>query len=84
MFDNFKYNLLHNWSFMRLLRLVLGAIAITQSFMTYEILIGLVGIILLGQAIFNIGCCGTAGCTTAACQPNKTSNNEEINYEEIK
>jgi hypothetical protein len=83
MSDNFKYNLLHNWSFMRSLRLVLGVIAITQAFMTFEILIGLAGVILLGQAVFNIGCCGTAGCNTTR-RSNTTSNNEEIIYEEIK
>ena len=84
MFDNFKYNLLHNWSFMRALRLVLGAIAITQAIMAFEILIGLAGIVLLSQAVFNIGCCGTTVCNTSPYQTNKTANKEIITYEEIK
>ncbi len=84
MFNNFKYNLLNNWSFMRALRLVLGAIAITQAIMTFEILIGLAGIILLSQAVFNLGCCGTASCTTTTYRESKTANKEIITYEEIK
>ena len=78
MFDNFKYNLLHNWSLMRSLRFVLGVIAISQAFTTYEILIGLVGILLLGQAVFNIACCGTHGCSRRPNALNKTTHNEEI------
>ncbi len=84
MFNNFKYNLLHGWSFMRALRLVLGIIAITQAIMSFEILIGLAGVILLSQAVFNIGCCGTAGCNTTSYRENKSSKGELINYEEIK
>ena len=84
MFNNFKYNLFHNWSFMRALRLVLGAIAITQAIMTFEILIGLAGIVLISQAVFNLGCCGISACNTTTYRESKTAHKEIITYEEIK
>ncbi len=84
MWENIKYNLLHHWTFMRGLRLVLGIIAIVQWFTTYDVLIGIAGMVLLIQAMFNLGCCSTGTCAPTRDTKSTGQTTETIIYEEIK
>jgi uncharacterized membrane protein HdeD (DUF308 family) len=51
-----------NWHFMRILRLVLGGIAISQYFSMPDPLLLILGGVFVVQGIFNIGCCGAGAC----------------------
>lgn len=48
---------------MRVLRLVMGIIAIWQAIVSKEWILGLAGGFLLYMALANIGCCGAGGCS---------------------
>lgn len=45
---------LSSWSFMRILRLVAGAFAIVQAFITVDIVLGVLGLIVGGMALLNM------------------------------
>ncbi len=62
MINTLKTTLLHNWHAMRIIRVVLGAIAIAEFVPTKDWLILMVGGIFLLQGIFDVGCCGAGGC----------------------
>jgi hypothetical protein len=47
---------------MRILRLVLGGVAIVEYFSTPEPLLLFIGGVFLVQGIFNLGCCGAGAC----------------------
>lgn len=74
---------LRNWSFMRWLRLGLGIAIIAQSVVLHDVTASLIGIMLAGMAIFNVGCCGTAGCRVPAQRPSSRPNTETV-FEEVK
>jgi len=78
-----RQTIFSNWNIVRVLRLVLGVLALSAAFSEKDKIMGLLGTIFTIQAIFNIGCCGATGCSTNY----KESSNEdgkEINYEKIK
>lgn len=66
---------------MRLLRIVFGVIAIIQSFFVHDIILTILGVIVAGMAIFNLGCFGTSGCETN--YTSKTNEGKQIEYEEV-
>ena len=68
---------------MRFLRLVMGVLMAVQFFQTSDKIVGVVGLLLLYQAVFNKGCCANNNCATS---PKSTPNNniEDINFEEVK
>jgi hypothetical protein len=80
--ETIKQTLLSGWSFMRWIRLVIGIFISYQGIHLHDTMSGLIGGLLLFQAITNTGCCGTQGCAV----PQKKSNTEtkEIEFEEIK
>jgi hypothetical protein len=63
MIKNLKYQLLTGWHLARWIRLVLGIALLVQAIATSDMLISAFGIILLGQAITNTGCCGPSSCS---------------------
>ncbi len=76
-----KQQILTNWNFMRILRLFIAGIIIIQSIAARDVVIGLFGLLILGMAVFNIGCCGGGSCYTnykKDIQPTK-----DITYEEL-
>ena len=77
-----KQVIFSGWNLFRLMRLVLGLLVVVQSVMMKDVFFGLMGLLLSGLAIFNIGCCGVGGC-----QVNTRGNNEhkttDISYEEV-
>lgn len=63
MIKTLKHQLLTGWHLARWIRLVLGIALLVQSIATSDVLVGAFAILLLGQAITNIGCCGPSGCS---------------------
>lgn len=49
-----------NWSFMRILRLLLGGIILVQGIMAHEVPYAIIGGLLALMAFANIGCSGGA------------------------
>jgi len=74
---------LRNWTFMRWLRLGLGIAIIVQSIVLRDATTALIGIMLAGMAVFNIGCCGAAGCSVPPRQAAQKHNTETV-FEEVK
>lgn len=70
--------ILTGWNFVRVLRLVIGLSALAAYFSEHDSLIGFMGIILAGQAVFNVGCCGINTCNTNEI----TKKTNEINSEQ--
>lgn len=74
------------WSFVRGLRLVLGAVILVQSIVTKQYAIGLFGGLFMFQALLNMGCGMAGGCG----MPTRTTNlngkltEGEVEYEEVK
>lgn len=82
MFEKIKYNLLNNWNATRFIRLVLSVFVIVESIRSHEILIGMLGGVLLYQALANAGCCNVNRFSTSQQNANKLS--EEVEFTEIK
>jgi hypothetical protein len=75
------------WNSMRVIRLVLGVILIIQAIQTKFVAGGLLGGLLLFQALSNTGCCGAGGCAipdNRRTEANKKNGIDEIEYEEVK
>ena len=70
-----RYVLLTNWTFMRVLRLMMGLVIAYQAFSSQIGLMGLLAAFFIFQALSNTGCCGSSGC--AVLPPNKTRNSVE-------
>jgi len=63
--------------------LVLGIIVFVQGIQLHQwILVSLGGLFAL-MALFNLGCCHTAGCNTSYSS-RKTKATKDITYEEVK
>jgi hypothetical protein len=79
--------LMTGWNFMRVIRLILGAMLLIQAIQTKFVAAGLLGGLLLFQAISNTGCCGAGGCAvpnSRNAKTNEKSGIDEIEYEEVK
>lgn len=82
-----RQRLSQGWTFMRLLRLGLGILIAVEALRNGDILLGLFGIILLMQAFFNVGCCGSYGCDinhVSDKQASMRKGSEDISFEEVK
>lgn len=55
--------LLNNWSVMRVIRIIIGIVALVQSVIQRDITLGIIAGFLLLTAIANVGCCGTNNCS---------------------
>lgn len=76
--------MLYNWDFMRLLRAGVAGWAFWQAFGSGEWIFLVPGAILGFQAIFNIGCCGSAGCYTLPARKQPEAGSEVAVMEEVK
>lgn len=70
------------WNFMRVLRLVLSVFIIVEAIKNYDVLFGVIGAVLLLQAVFNVGCCSNGACYTT--NVDEENGNKEVVFEEIK
>ena len=77
-----KTNILSNWNFSRIVRLIIGAVIVFEAVNSGDPLIGLGGLFFIGMALFNVGCCGACGCYIPLKKTAVVS--EDISYEEIK
>ncbi len=68
---------------MRLLRLTFGAIAIIQSIITFDFVLGLLGLVVGGLALFNVACCGSDGCRTNDKNLNTKNEISDVEFEEV-
>lgn len=71
---------------MRLLRLVLGLMAAVQAFLVADVVLGFLAIILLTQAVLNVGCCGAGACDTNqvwAKQKSPKAPLEDVTFKEV-
>lgn len=69
-----------NW--IRFVRLLAGGVALYQGIVSYNTILGAIGVLLLIQGIFNMGCPGlTCG---PSYKQTTLSNAEEIKFEEVK
>jgi hypothetical protein len=74
-------NLTQNWGFMRIIRLIIGGYALFEAVRSSDVFIGIMGTVILGMALFNIGC-GPQGCGVPTSR-SKSTHSEEIEYEEV-
>ncbi len=75
-------NLTQNWGFMRIIRLLVGGYALVEAIRAPDVLIGIMGTVLVGMALFNMGC-GPQGCGVPTNHSKSTHSSDEIEYEEI-
>ena len=74
-------NLLQNWNFMRIIRLVIGGYAWVEAIRGQDTLMGLLGFVLVGMAMLNVGC-GAQGCGVPIQKSNQTLS-DDVEYEEV-
>lgn len=73
-----------NWTFVRVLRLLMGVIAVVYGIRDQDSLLGFAGTALMLLALLNIGCCGTQGCGLPTKGRPMHDPNRKIEFEEIK
>jgi hypothetical protein len=74
------------WSFMRILRFVMGAAGLVFAIRNHDVLLGLAGGLLLLMAVFNFGCSAAGSCSVPTNNRKmKTVSKEPENksYEEV-
>jgi len=76
-----KQAIFTNWTFFRVLRLLIGLAIIVQAIIAKDSLFGLAGLVFTSMAVFNAGCCGTGGCSTPIKKTEKPL--KDITYEEV-
>jgi hypothetical protein len=76
-------NYLKSWNFMRVLRFTFVGGAIIQALITKDITLGVLGIIVGGMALLNVGCCGTNGCETKLKNTNSKNPIKDVEFEEV-
>ncbi len=76
-----KQAILTNWTFFRMLRLILGIVILVQGISTKDVSIGFVGLLFTMMPLFNIGCCGAGACNSPT--KNVIDSKKEVTYEEV-
>lgn len=74
------------WGFSRIIRLVMGILAIVYGFQRHDLMLGVAGGFLVFMGLMNLGCCGSGGCNTSVKmrEPKSTDKKPEITqYEEV-
>ena len=77
-------NIIQNWGFMRVIRLALGVYAMIEAVKAHELFMGILGLLIAGMALFNMGC-GAQGCGIPISKNTKKedSTHEDVEYEEV-
>ena len=75
-------NIIKNWSFVRLLRLVMGIVLVVEAVKSGMWFLVAVGVVFVAMPLLNIGCCATGNCAVPTHHLNNT--NDDTEYEEIK
>jgi hypothetical protein len=85
--SDLKNRMMTGWGLMRVVRLVLALILIVQAFTNSEFLFVVLGTVLLFQAVFDYGCCGTGKCDInhTTYKPRSSGTADELTtFEEVK
>lgn len=65
---------------MRVIRLVLGLVIISQAWVASDTLLGVLGVLFAGMALFNTGCCAMGSCAV----PDRTVHSKkDEGYDEL-
>lgn len=75
-------DLLRNWNFARVLRLVLAGAFLGAAVSSGEWVAYVVAVVFGLQAIFNVGCCGSA-CAAPPVNREAVNVVQEVDYEEV-
>jgi len=68
---------------MRVLRLILGIIILTQGVVSRDLVYCSLGALLAIMAIANMGCCGVNGCNIPVDSPAQQTEKKDKEYEEL-
>lgn len=71
-----KNIVIQNWTFFRVIRLLMGIAIIFQSFIVKDLFFVIAGFVFSAMALFNTSCCGTTSCNSVNIESNK--NKKEI------
>ena len=79
---NMWTQIIQPWGLMRIARMFIGVYAFVEAYKTSDTLIAVMGLVLVGMAVFNMGC-GAHGCGIPA---NKkiTDGKEDVEFEEVR
>ncbi len=58
-----KQNILYSWTFMRVVKLVMGAYVAYEAIANQQYVLLLLAAFFLYQGVFNLGHCGINGCS---------------------
>lgn len=83
MWTNLKSILFSGWNLNRGIRLILGIAILFQYFEQKDVFIAMISIMLILQAVFNVGCCGSGNCAVET-RDRKSQSIEDTSFEEIK
>ena len=72
-------NIIQNWGFMRVIRLALGVYAMIEAVKAHELFMGMLGLLIAGMALFNMGC----GVPMVKNTKTKDQNQDDVEYEEV-
>lgn len=86
MLNYIKSQVLSQWGFARIIRLVLGIVVLIQGIQATSIMLSVFGGLFILQGLLNAGCCGANGCGVPRYREdiNTKGNPKETSYEEIK
>jgi hypothetical protein len=70
-----------NWSFFRVLRLLMGLLILAQAIVSRDFLFGLAGVLFTLMPLLNQGCCSSQ--SQCYINTNNKSSRKEIKYEEV-
>ncbi len=76
-----KQAILNNWNFPRALRFIIGGVILMQAISAKDVTIGVLALLFISMAVFNIGCCGSGTCNPSI--KNNDDSKKEITYEEV-
>jgi hypothetical protein len=82
--NTFIQSLSAGWHPLRFIYLIIGAMLMTQAWMSKDLPFALVGGIFLYQSIFNTGCCGMSGAFRANAKEESQRSLQDTDYTEIK
>ncbi|HJS55479.1 MAG TPA: hypothetical protein VJ765_13085 [Chitinophagaceae bacterium] len=74
------------WSFMRILRFIMGTAGLIFAIRNHDMLLGVAGGFLLLMAVFNFGCCAVNACNVPTRNTKMKTNVKEpqnISNEEV-
>jgi hypothetical protein len=71
------------WGIARWVRLIVGLVLLGSLFYQYDTIMALLSGVLLFQAVFNVGCMGSA-CAAPTNKTKQALDDEVVEFEEIK